>query len=197
MTVKIKALQNFETSGNYTPNFTASQPRKLWIVWKAACSRMLPGCSLREECLISFQTWENLAYYKSRDTRWTLVLLAQSPLWGWRDENPQKMLLEPIPSLLLHSKAKRSLTTKESSYKRMNNRSGYFLRSVFRWRKTRPVLWYVSYSRQLQKPVLCYARWGQRTAQFVPPDHMRNGAAFRNQYTFIRIALNTSLSSCT
>jgi hypothetical protein len=37
------------------------------------------------------------------------------------DEKPKHMLLEPNPSLFLHTKATPSLTTKESSYIRMNN----------------------------------------------------------------------------
>jgi hypothetical protein len=36
--------------------------QKAWIIWKSPCSRMLPGSSLRVECLISFQTGENLEY---------------------------------------------------------------------------------------------------------------------------------------
>jgi hypothetical protein len=123
---------------------------KTWIIWKAACSRMLPESSLRVVCLISFQTCENLAWYKSGAAKRTLVfLLAQSPLWSWRDEISQHMLFETIPSLFLHTKAKRSLITKKSSHIRMNNRSVYFLRSVFQWSKGRPVLWHANYSRQL------------------------------------------------
>jgi hypothetical protein len=170
-----------------------------WIVWKAACSRMLQESPLLLVCLISFQICENLAYYnKSGAARRTLVfLLAQSPLWNWRDVIPQHMLFEPIPSLFLRTKAKRSLTTKKSSYIRMNNRSVYFLRSDFQWSNGRPIPWHANYCRQLQKPVLWHARWGLRTAEFVPPDHMRNATAFRNQYTFTPIVLTTSLSSCT
>ena len=106
----------------HTHKFTASQSRKLESSGNLLVLRMLSGISLRVECLISFQTCENLAYYKSEAARRTLVLLLEeSSLWSLRDEKLQHMLLEPNPSLFLHTKAKRSLTTKESSYIRMNN----------------------------------------------------------------------------